>query len=167
MKKRKNLFCHLTLGFSALLMIGGIGCSPEDAADTMKKAGESAREGADTMTKDAGKMVAAGEKLAGQLGDKAMEFLSPLKEKFGSLESLKESPAELKEAVTELIQSIETKAEGIKLPEAMTKTLTGIKEKLVALRDYLGGEIEQTKIDEYVGDIMNSVKSGLGMSDKK
>ena len=95
-----------------------------------------------------------------------MAFLGPLKEKFGDLDSLKDSPEKLKSAVTDLIQTIEDKAGSIELPQAMQDGLETIKEKLVALRDYLDGEVQQSGIDERVTSIMDSVKSGLGMSGK-
>jgi hypothetical protein len=98
------------------------------------------------------------------LGEKAMAYLSPLKEKLGNLESLKDKPEELKTAVTELIQTIEDKAADIELPEAVSNTLATVKERLVALKDYLQGEVEQAKIDEHIQKIMDAVKSGLGMS---
>jgi len=59
------------------------------------------------------------------------------KDELSSLDELKATPEELKARVSEIIESIETKAEGIELPETVTKALEGIKEKLIALRDYL------------------------------
>ena len=108
----------------------------------------------------------AGQQLAGDLGEKAQAFLAPIKEQLGSLESLKDEPEKLKQAVGELIQSLEEKAADIQLPEAMSTALETVKEKLVALRDYLEGEVEQAQIDERVKEIIDSVKSTLGMSDE-
>ena len=165
-----------------------IGCTKQDATATMEKAGASAKEAAETVSANVGDAVKEGGKMAGdaleegkqaasdavkkgsemasELGEKAVAFLAPMKEKFGDLDSLKEKPEELKTAVDELIQSIEKKAEDIELPESVSTALATIKEKLVALKDYLGGEVEQAKIDEHLKDIMESVKSGLGMSGK-
>ena len=73
-----------------------------------------------------------------------------------------QAEAEVKQAVIELIQSIEYKAAEIDLPEGISKALTTVKEKLVAFRDYLEGEVEQAKLDERLNEIKNSVKEALG-----
>ena len=77
---------------------------------------------------------------------------------------MKETPEELKTAVAKLIGSIEQKAQDIKLLETVSTTLAKVKGKLIALRDYLEGEYEQAEIDQHVHEIMESVKSGLGLS---
>lgn len=159
-------FYGLALGLCAALLLVGSGCSKEKAAETVKDAEEAVDEAAETVAKDAVKVAKEGEKLAGKLGEKALAYLSPLKEKLGNLETLKETPDELKKAVTELIQSIEDKTEDIELPEAVSSTLATVKEKLVGLKNYLEGEVEQAKIEEHIKEIMDSVKSGLGMSDE-
>lgn len=156
---------QFTVGRFALslgVLLLACGCSKE-AVENAERAAEST---AETISEDAEAVVKEGEAMVSDLGEAAMSFLSPLKEKFGGLESLKDTPAELKTAVTELIQSIEGKAENISLPEGVTTALTTVKEKLVALRDYLEGEADQAKIDEQLKSIMDSVKSGLGMSSK-
>lgn len=154
---------------AALLPLAA-GCDSQKASDAMKEVGSSAEnvagEAGGMMEKGkemAGKAAADGEKMASELGAKAMAMLAPLKEKLGSLDSLKETPEKLKVAVTELIASIEEKAGSIELPEAMSNALETVKEKLVALKDYLGGEYEQSGINTKVDDILGSVKSGLGM----
>lgn len=157
-------FYGVALGLCAAMMLVCSGCSKEKAAETVKNAEEAVEEAAETVANDAGKVVKEGEKLASELGEKALAYLSPLKEKLGNLENLKETPDELKKAVTELVQSIEDKAEDIELPEAMSTALATVKEKLVALKDYLEGEVDQAKIEEHIKEIMDSVKSGLGMS---
>ena len=149
----------------AALTIFATGCSKEEAADSLKQAEEGAEGAAETIAEDTKEVIKEGEELAEELGDKAIAYLTPMKEKFGNLESLKDKPAELKEAVAELITSIEEKAEDIELPEALSKSLTTVKDKLVALKDYLEGEAEQAKIEEHINGIMETVKSGLGMSE--
>lgn len=148
--------------FAAATSFGG--CSTEEATEELKKAGAAAEGAASEVAEDVGAVVEEGEKMAGELGEKAQAFLTPLKDKVGNLEELKKSPEKLKTAVGEMIESIEQKAEGIELPETVSKTLATVKEKLVELRDYLEGEYEQAKIDERVQDIVDSVKSGLGLS---
>lgn len=140
------------------------GCSQQEASDAIAEAEQAAEEAADTIVEDAGQVVESGKQLAGELGEKAMGFLTPLKEKFGSLEDLKGQPDQLKQAVSELLESIEQKAEGIELPESVNEALAAIKTKLVALKEYLEGEFEQANIDEQIQGIIESVKSGLDFS---
>ena len=140
-----------------------IGCSKEQATKTLDQAETSAEEVAETIVEDAEEVVEEGKQMAVELGEKAAGYLTPMKEKLGNLESLKKSPEELKKAVTDLIASIEGKAEGLKLPEAVSETLATLKEKLVSLQTYLEGEVDEAKIGERVDDIITSVKSGLGM----
>jgi uncharacterized coiled-coil DUF342 family protein len=150
-----------------------VGCD-EQASQTIKKAEQSAENAAATIAEDAGELAAEGgaiaseaieegKQMASELSEKASAYLSPLKEKFGNLESLKSKPEELKVAVSELLQSLEQKAEGIDLPEAVTTALATIKEKLVALKEYLEGEVEETQLDQRLKEIGESVKTGLGM----
>lgn len=165
-----------------------IGCSKQEASTAFKNAEESARDAAETVAADVGDAAKEGQEMAGDaleggkqaasdavkkgadlasdLGEKAMAFVAPLKEKVGNLDNLKEKPEELKVAVEDLIQSMEQKAEGMELPESVSNALATIKEKLVALKDYLEGEVEQAQVNERVQDIMDSVKSGLGMTSK-
>ncbi|MDG2224305.1 MAG: hypothetical protein P8L85_23185 [Rubripirellula sp.] len=156
----KNQFgtCGFVLFLSTLLFAGG--CSKQ-AVEDAEQAVEST---AGTIADDAGAIVQEGEAIVSGLGEAAMSSLAPLKEKFGGLDALKDKPAELKAAVVELIQSIEAKADGVTLPEGAATALETLKEKLVALRDYLGGEVDQAKIDEQLKGIMDSVKSSLGMA---
>ena len=169
-------FNTLFLAGSATFILVCSGCSQEDAAKKLSEAEEAAEKAADTIAKDTDKAMQKGEEiaseavkegkeLAGELGEKAMAFLTPLKEKFGNLESLKESPEKLKQAATELIASIEQKAEGITLPETVSNTLNSVKEQLVALKEYLEGEYEQAKINDHIQEIMDSVRTGLGMTE--
>ena len=154
----------LAMVFCAAVAVGWSGCSREEVTQTLKKAETSAEEAAATTAKEVGKMVKEGESAASELGEKAIAYLSPLKEQFSKLDSLKESPEELKTAVTDLIQSIEEKAEDVHLPEAISNTLATVKEKLMALKEYLEGEVDQAKIGEHIQGIMDSVTSGLGLS---
>lgn len=97
------------------------------------------------------------------LGETAMSSLAPMKEKFGGLEALDNKPAEFLAAVVALIQSIEGKTDGITLPEGAATALETVKEKLVALREYLEGEFDQAKVDAQLKALMDSVKFGLGV----
>jgi DNA repair exonuclease SbcCD ATPase subunit len=150
-----------------------VGCD-DQASQTLKRAEESAESAAATIAEDAGELVKEGEaaasdaieqgkQMASELGEKATAYLTPLKEKFGNLESLKGKPEELKTAVNELLQSLEQKTEDIQLPEAISTALATIKEKLIALKEYLAGEVEQSQLDQRLQEISESVKSGLGM----
>jgi hypothetical protein len=161
---RKDWFRGLAGGFCAASIFVFSGCSQQEAVDAVQQAEQAAEEAADTIAKDTEQMVEQGQAMAADLGEKAMAYLGPLKEKLGNLEGLKETPEELKTAVSELIQSIENKAEDMNLPEAVSSALASVKEKLVALQEYLQGEVEQAKIDEHIQGIMDTVKSGLGMS---
>jgi chromosome segregation ATPase len=154
----------LPIALLAASLLSVSGCNKQEATKELKEMEAAAEEGAAQVAEDVEAAVEEGEKMASELGEKAMEYLTPLKDELSSLDELKATPEELKARVSEIIESIETKAEGIELPETVTKALEGIKEKLIALRDYLQGEFEQSKIDEHVKEIMDSVKSGLGMS---
>ncbi len=153
-----------SIALFAVMAISISGCSKEDATQAVQQAEESAENAAESIGESVDSAVEGGKEMASELGEKAQAFMTPLKEKFGDLESLKDKPEELKTAVSDLIQSIEEKAEGIELPEAMTSALATVKEKLVELKDYLEGEADPAKIEEHLKDIGESVKSGLGMS---
>ena len=140
------------------------GCSREEAAKELKKAEATAEGAAKEVAEDVGAAVEEGEKMASELGEKAQAYLAPLKDEFSNLEELKDTPEQLKTAVVEMIESLEQKAEDVELPETVSATLAKVKEKLIVLRDYLEGEYEQAKIDEHVQEVMESVKSGLGLS---
>jgi uncharacterized coiled-coil DUF342 family protein len=159
--KLDELVRRTSLVFAALVLVSSNGCSKEQAEESVKQA----EEAADTIAKDAEEVVEKGKEMADELGEKAIAFINPLREKFGQLEGLKDKPDELKEAVTDLIQSIEDKAEGIQLPEALSGALATVKEKLQELKQYLEGEVDQAKVEEHIQEIMDSAKSGLGMSD--
>ena len=140
------------------------GCSKDEAATELKEAEAAVESSAKEVAEDIGSLVDEGEEMASELGEKAQAYLAPLKDKFSNLEELKDTPEQLKTAVAEMIESLEQKAEDVELPETVSATLAKVKEKLIALRDYLEGEYEQAKIDEHVQEIMESVKSGLGLS---
>ena len=154
----------LPIALLAALALSVSGCNKQEVTEELKEVEAAAEEATAQVAGDVETAVEEGEKMASELGEKAMEYLTPLKDELSSLDELKATPEDLKARVSEIIESIETKAEGIELPETVTKALEGIKEKLIALRDYLQGEFEQAKIDEHVKEIMDSVKSGLGMS---
>lgn len=146
-----------------------------DAGEIVEKGEQMASELGDkgkqvaTDLGEKGKQVATdlgekGEELASELGEKAMAYITPLKEKLGNLEGLKESPEELKKAVADLIAAIEKKAEDLELPETISSALATVKEKLVALKEYLEGEVDQAKLDERVKEISESVKSAFGFA---
>jgi uncharacterized coiled-coil DUF342 family protein len=158
----KNFKSIKFLIITALVATISVGCDKEDAANTLKKAEDSAADVAKTVADDASKMADEGKKMASELGEKAMGFLNPLKEKLGNLEGLKETPEKLQAEVSQLLETMEQKAEGIELPEAVSTALATIKEKLVALKAYLAGEVEQAKIDEHIKGIMESAKSAFG-----
>jgi uncharacterized coiled-coil DUF342 family protein len=165
------------LTFVGMTIVGMSGCTQQDASDSIEKTEESIKKAADAVSDEAGKMVDQGKEMAGdmakkgneiaaQLSEKAQSYLNPLKAKFGELDGLKESPEKLKTAVSELIKSIEDKTSDIALPESISDSLTAVKEKLVALAEYLEGEYEQSQINEKLSEIRESIKSGLGLSSK-
>ena len=156
----------VTIGLCTVLAFALNGCTKQQAVDTVAEAEKSAGQAVEEIGQQVGDAVEAGEEMAGELSEKATAYLTPLKEKFGNLESLKETPDRLKAAVSDLIQSIEDKAEDITLPESLSNALASVKEKLIALEEYLEGEVEQAKIDEHLRDIADSVKSAFGMSDE-
>ena len=157
-------FGSLAWGACAALAITCCGCNKQEAGKQLDKVEQSARGAASAVSEEVSDAVKEGEKAVSELGEKAVAHLGVLKEKFGKLDSLKESPAELKTAVADLIQSIEAKAEGIQLPEKLETAMAAIKEKLVALQQYLAAESDPSKIKEHVQGILDSVKSELGMS---
>lgn len=160
-----------TVGFCGALILSCVGCNQPKTEEAVTEAETQLEQAADTIAKDVGEAVEKGEQVAKeagqkakQLGEQAMTYLTPLKEKLGNLDSLREKPEELKKAVTELIQSIEEKSAEIKLPDVVSNALATTKEKLIALQQYLEGEFEQAQIDEHLKEISDSVKKSLGMS---
>lgn len=157
-----------TFGFSLLfssLLVLCSGCG-EEAAQVVEQVEESAAETAEAVQEEASVAGEKAKEVASELGEKVTAYLNPLKEKFGDLENLKDKPEELKEAVAGLIKSIEERAEGMELPEKLSEALATAKEKLVALKDYLEGEVEQAQVDEQIQGIMTSIKSQLGMGEE-
>lgn len=137
----------------------------EDLEKGMEKAKEGAAKVAEEAKEGAAKAAEEVKEVATELGEKAMAYLGPLKEKFGNLDSLKEKPEELKKAVSGLIEDLDKRAKDLQLPEKIGEALNAAREKLVALRDYLEGEVEQAKIDEHVKEIWETVKAHLGMTE--
>ena len=115
------------------------GCNKQDAARELQEVEEAAGEAATKVTEGLESAVEEGEQMASELSEQAQAYLSPLKDKLGSLEELKQTPAELKTAVGDLIEMIEQKADEIELSESVSDALATLKEKLIALRDYLEG----------------------------
>jgi hypothetical protein len=146
--------------------------SAGEAAETIKTDVSEAVEEGEKMAGDAlekskevaGDAVEKGKQVAGELSEKAAAYLTPLKDELGKLGDMKDKPEELKAALSNLIQSMEAKTEDIQLPESVSNALATIKEKLVALKDYLEGEVEQAELDKRLEEITGAVKSGLGMS---
>ncbi len=155
---------RVLFAFSMLTLLVVGGCSQEEAAEALKNAESNAEDAAKTVSEDAEKIMAKGEEVAGELAEQAAGFLAPIKEKVQSLDKLKETPAELKTAVVDLIDSIEAKSEEIKLPEPIANALAAVKDKMIALRDYLEGEADPAKIKQYVDEIKEMVGSKLGLS---
>ncbi len=158
-----NCYSVFTFAMLALAMFVSSGCDQKQAADTLKDAEQSAKETAEKVGDEVGAAVDKGGEMVSELGEQAMAFIAPLKEKLGSLDSLKDAPEKLKTAVSEMITMIESKAEGITLPESMSKAIETIKTKLVELKTYLEGAYKQSGIDEKVKSISESVESGLGL----
>jgi hypothetical protein len=135
------------------------GCSEEAKQDAEKLKGQ-ATEGAKELGGKAEEMAGkAGEKIkegAEAFSEQAKGFLGPITDKIGGLDGLKDKPAELKMSVENLIALIESKASTLKLPEGVQKTVDTLKEKLVALRDYLGGETKPEEIDAKVKDVKDA-----------
>ncbi|MEM1068328.1 MAG: hypothetical protein AAGI63_05500 [Planctomycetota bacterium] len=146
------------------LMMSCCGCNKEEASSIVAQVEDSAAETAEAIQAETGEAVERTREAASEFGEKVTSYLNPLKEKFGNLESLKDKPEELKEAVTGLIASIDERAEDIELPEELGKILTAAKEKLLTLKSYLEGEVDQAKVDEQIQEIMSSIKSQFGMT---
>jgi hypothetical protein len=144
---------------TAMLAVALGGCS-EEAKEDAAKLKEQAADGAKELGGKAGEMAGkAGDKIkegAKALSEQAKGFLGPIQEKIGGLDGLKDKPAELKKSVENLIAMIESKASTLTLPAGVQKTMDTLKEKLVALRDYLGGETKPEEIDAKVEDVKDT-----------
>jgi hypothetical protein len=145
---------------TVLLAIAMVGCSDKAKEDLEGMKSKVAAEVKSTGEK-AGEMAGkAGDKIkegAAALSEDVLGFLGPIKEQLGSLDSLKEKPAELKAAAEKLIALIESKTESIKLPEGIQKTVDTLKEKLVKLKDYLAGDdTTPEKTSEHVDEVKNA-----------
>ena len=163
--KSNNLLVAKLVMCSGLLVACG-GCSQEEASQVVEQVEESAAETAEKLKEESAEAAEKTKKAASELGEKVTAYLNPLKEKFGNLEDLKDKPEELKEAVNGLISSIEERATELQLPEKLSEALAATKEKLVALKEYLQGEVDQAKVDEQIQEIMSSIKSHIGMTDE-
>ncbi len=172
---KKRLHIHRILGLICMLVLAtSIGCSDEakdkvkDAADKTETAAENAVEKAGDMAQAAGENVAdaAGKAkdAVAKLSKDAIAYLKPIKDGLGNLDSLKDKPAELKTAVDNLLKHMEQNVDSLHLPEKVTNALKVVKEKLVALKDYLAGEADKAKIEEHIKNIIDSAKERLGIS---
>ncbi len=172
---KRSLRIHRILGFACMLALAtNIGCS-DKAKDTMKDAVDKTENAAGDIAKDAGDMAqTAGKEVAdaagkakdavAKLGTDALAYLKPIKDGLGNLDSLKDKPAELKKAVDDLLKHMDQDVTKLNLPEKVTGALKVVKEKLVALKNYLAGEADKAKIEEHIKDIIDSAKEGLGLS---
>jgi hypothetical protein len=143
------------------------------AEDAMKSATDKASDAVKAATDKAGAAVEAakekgeelankGSEIAGQLGEQAMALLGPLKEKIAGLEGLVDKPAELKTVVTELLGTLDSNLANLPVPDAVKTGLTALKEQLTKLLEYLGGNVEPGKIQEYLKTIKDIVGTQLG-----
>lgn len=139
----------------------------ESASDAAESLEEQVAETAETVQEEATEAVEQTQQAAEALSERAQEFMGPLREKFSSLESLRDNPQELKEAVAGLIAMLEERAADLQLPEGMQGALETAKEKLAALKEYLEGEVEQAQVDEHLEEIMDSIRPHLVSSDEE
>jgi hypothetical protein len=137
----------------------------EEVGEAAEKMSETASEVAEKVSEKAGEAAEKAGELAAKVGEKAKAYLTPLQEKFDNLKDMKDKPAELKEAVSGLITSIEERAEDLELPQKISDALTAAKEKLIELRDYLEGEVEEAQIEERIQGIVSTVGEQLGMTE--
>jgi hypothetical protein len=170
--------CNLVLTFAAAgLLFAGCEGTAEDLAKKSKAESEKALAIAEDLAKQAtaesekalataeekGKELASkSSEIAGQLGEQAMALLGPLKEKIAGLEGLADKPAELKTKVSELLGALDNNMANLPVPEAVKSGLAALKEQLTKLLEYLGGEVDTAKIQEYLNTIKEIVGSKLG-----
>lgn len=167
----KKLVINRAIGIVCVLLLASlVGCSDKakDAVENAENAvGDVAQDAAD-MAETAGDNIAdAGKKAeeaVSEFGAESVAYFSSMKERFGNLDGLKDKPEELKKWVDDTLKAIEEKAENVQLPDAASNALDAVKEKLVALKEYLAGEVDQAKIDEHIKGIIESTKKGLGLS---
>ena len=159
---RSVMFQRFAMWSLAICVIGVVGCSE----DTKKAAEETLSDAKDDATKLAGKAEDEASKMGDKakdamknLSEEAMGFLKPIKEQLGDLGSLKDKPAELKEAVSKILETIESKAESIPLPEGVKTTVATVKEKLTSLKDYLAGdETDPEKTADHIKQVEDAAK---------
>lgn len=147
-----------------LIVVSPPGCTKQEAAQALQKTEAEAEAVANEVAENVEMAAEKGQQVVQELGSEAAAYLTSLKDDFGNLEALKEAPEELKAKVAELIATIEQRAGEITIPESVRTALATVQEKLVALRDYLEGEIEQAKVDEHIKGITESVDAMLGLS---
>ncbi len=143
--------------------IAVVGCTRDETTEKLNQAEQAAETAGKAVSDSVSELAKQGEALAGKLGAEAANLLKPMKDQFGSLEQLKQSPEQLKVAVNQMIQAIETQVSKLQLPDRVKQGLTAVQAKLVSLRDYLAGEYEQAKIDEHIRGILETAKSQLGI----
>ena len=147
----------LVMCLLALLAFNVCGCTEEtqqQAEDAVENAEEKASEMSDDVSEKASEISAQVSEAMSNLGEEAMGFLTPIKEKLGSLSELKDKPEELKASVDNILKMIEEKAESIELPESVQGVLDKVKEKLTSLKEYLGGdETDEAEIQKHLDEV--------------
>ncbi|TWT68903.1 hypothetical protein [Crateriforma conspicua] len=163
---RKMIWSAMVVGWIPVigLMAAMTGCDSQEASKALESAEQNVAEAGEKISEGTAEMVEKGKEAAANLSDEAMAMMTPLKEKFGDLDQLKDKPEELKARVSELIEWMETKAESIELPESVSTALASTKEKLVQLKEYLQGEYEDAEVDKYIQEIKESAGSMFDFS---
>lgn len=149
--KMKNHLMKLALMLVTVVMLAGC----DQAQQAADEAGANAKKAAEDA-------MESGKDMLGDLSEKAMGFLEPIKEKVSGLEGMADAPDKLKAEVEGLLSMLGDKAEGLELPEAVTKIIETLKEHLMGLKDYLADGTDAGKIGEYIEKIKEAV-SGLKM----
>ncbi len=158
---RKMISSAMFLGWIPVvgLMAAMTGCDSQEATKALESAEQNVAQAGEKISEGTAEMVEKGRDAAANLSDEAMAMMTPLKEKFGDLDQLKDKPEELKARVSELIEWMETKAESIELPESVSTALASTKDKLVQLKAYLQGEYEDAQVEKYIQEIKESAAS--------
>lgn len=154
----------------AMMVLGLLNIGCEGTAEKAKAEAEKAKKSAEAAVKNAtDKATSAvegaaetGKDMAAKLGEQAMAVLGPLKEKIAGLDGLVDKPAEMKTMVTELLGTLDNNLANLPVPEGVKSGLTALKEQLTKLLEYLGGNVEAAKLQEYLKTIKEIVGSQLG-----
>lgn len=141
--------------------MGDVEQSMSEATQSLEGAKEKMQETMDAAKAKMADMAKSGEDTLKNLGADITNLLGPFKEKLMGLESLKDTPAELKTSVTELLTSLESNIANLPLPEGLKTTIANLKEKLVALQQFLEGNADLSKLQDYLGPIKELVESQM------